>query len=197
MSQELPLCRFCLDSNNGKRNPLIEPCDCRGSVRFVHEQCLSRWRRINPARNAKICMLCLEPYNEAYNEAVEMIPDKNILSVFLLRFPFLTFLTVNYIGLFHYSLVSFKPDVFVHFSKYQVVSQIAYFLLFFFSWKVRNLRNYWHHWYTQETVLLVTFHGICNYYISIAEPFACIPLIFVMSYYWPRHISILETLNRN
>jgi hypothetical protein len=197
MSQESPLCRFCLDSNNGKWNPLIEPCECRGSLRFVHKQCLSRWRRINPARNANMCMLCLEPYIEAYNDALEMIPDTSTLSAFLLRFPFLTFLTVNYIGVFHYTVVPFKPDVLIHFSQYQIVSQIAYFLLFFSCWKVRNTRKYWHHWYTQETFLVLGFHGLCNYYICTAELFACVPLLFVMNCYWPRHLAILQTLNRN
>lgn len=196
MSQEGPLCRFCLDSRNGKRNPLIEPCECKGSLRFVHELCLSRWIRLNPARNGQTCMLCMEPYHEEYNHTLEQIPDKASLPIFLLRFPFLPFLLVNYVGAFHYSLQQRKTDIYLHFSYYQLYSQLVYFLLFYGFWKVKDTRRYWLAWQTRETFVLLGIHCLCNYSLVQGEVFTVIPLLFLVGFYWPKHVSILETMNR-
>ena len=37
------LCRFCLNDQFEEENPLITPCDCSGSMKFVHFQCLKTW----------------------------------------------------------------------------------------------------------------------------------------------------------
>lgn len=34
------MCRICLEPDDGS---LIEPCSCKGSVRYVHENCLKQW----------------------------------------------------------------------------------------------------------------------------------------------------------
>lgn len=37
-------CRICLDGEDEKDNPLITPCKCSGSMRYVHRACLDEWR---------------------------------------------------------------------------------------------------------------------------------------------------------
>lgn len=40
----LPKCRICLTEDNEIDNPMITlPCSCRGSLRFLHIECLQRW----------------------------------------------------------------------------------------------------------------------------------------------------------
>ncbi|CEM30555.1 unnamed protein product [Vitrella brassicaformis CCMP3155] len=55
-------CRICLDSNEDvDTGPLISPCDCRGTGKWVHASCLweamrrSGWRMVN-------CYICKAPY---------------------------------------------------------------------------------------------------------------------------------------
>jgi E3 ubiquitin-protein ligase DOA10 len=36
-------CRICLDEESKPSNPLITPCKCIGSVRFIHLDCLRSW----------------------------------------------------------------------------------------------------------------------------------------------------------
>ena len=38
----LPQCRICLEGGEG----LVSPCGCNGTARYVHEACLSRYRRM-------------------------------------------------------------------------------------------------------------------------------------------------------
>ena len=36
-------CRICYGENSGKENPLICPCTCKGSMKFIHFLCLKNW----------------------------------------------------------------------------------------------------------------------------------------------------------
>jgi len=40
---EQPSCRFCWSSTTEEGNPLISSCQCAGSVRFIHYNCLKIW----------------------------------------------------------------------------------------------------------------------------------------------------------
>ena len=42
------MCRICLENedneeNGGSENPLINPCKCIGSMKYVHFKCLRSW----------------------------------------------------------------------------------------------------------------------------------------------------------
>lgn len=37
------ICRFCLENSETISNPLIAPCNCKGSIEFLHLKCLFRW----------------------------------------------------------------------------------------------------------------------------------------------------------
>jgi E3 ubiquitin-protein ligase DOA10 len=37
------ICRICLSENWTKENPLISPCNCNGTMKYIHLKCLSEW----------------------------------------------------------------------------------------------------------------------------------------------------------
>ena len=49
-------CRICLDSDGSE---LIVPCRCKGSLKYVHKDCLEQWITRS---NRRICELCRRPY---------------------------------------------------------------------------------------------------------------------------------------
>lgn len=60
---EEPFCRICREGNDVA--PLITPCGCTGSVRFVHANCLDRWRLESAKRNlanVNHCEICKMPF---------------------------------------------------------------------------------------------------------------------------------------
>ena len=69
------LCRFCLDGDIYPSNPLIEPCKCRGSSRYVHVKCIRRWRlyTTNPLFVTQ-CQLCLSTLHLPEIFPLEYIP---------------------------------------------------------------------------------------------------------------------------
>jgi len=56
---ELRMCRFCFDETSTVQNPLWSPCDCRGSVKYIHRDCLRHWRAVAESVQFKThCQLC-------------------------------------------------------------------------------------------------------------------------------------------
>ena len=56
-------CRFCFESNSSKKNPMISPCDCKGTAKYVHRDCLLKWQT-NTTVDAHrfVCQTCQAPY---------------------------------------------------------------------------------------------------------------------------------------
>jgi len=58
-----PRCRICLSYEEGDLGPFVSPCNCTGSVRFVHAECVDTWRRMHSKNHrAERCTMCLAPY---------------------------------------------------------------------------------------------------------------------------------------
>lgn len=60
-----PQCRICLSPEDASLGPLVAPCECRGSMAFVHLRCLRTWR--TSALNwhtVERCPVCLALYRD-------------------------------------------------------------------------------------------------------------------------------------
>lgn len=54
-------CRICLDVD--PLDDLFSPCKCRGSVKYVHRECLATWvKTTNNPESKKKCMMCHTEY---------------------------------------------------------------------------------------------------------------------------------------
>ena len=53
---EVQACRICLSEEQSPDNPLISPCKCSGTMRFIHLQCLREWlqSRLNVKQSGSI-----------------------------------------------------------------------------------------------------------------------------------------------
>ena len=57
-------CRQCW--GNEDDGPLVQPCACRGSVKWIHQHCLEEWRRTSPKEDAAYrCGQCRDEYRDA------------------------------------------------------------------------------------------------------------------------------------
>ena len=192
--QEAPLCRFCLDTNETTKNPLLQPCSCRGSMRFVHKKCLMRWRVQDPIRNAEICLLCLTPYIlEA--PMIEQMPDDTGLIGLVLRAPLFLSVGVNYLFILHCSVLPNRNVSNDLFEVYQYIYQLLFFSLFATFWRVQNKRSYFLRWRTKEVLCFVVLHSLSNYSLHNQQFFAILPLNVAMSFYWFYHKKVLQEMN--
>jgi hypothetical protein len=56
-------CRFCFESDSPQKNPLISPCECKGTSKYVHRGCLLKWQANTTVDAHKFtCQSCRTPY---------------------------------------------------------------------------------------------------------------------------------------
>jgi tetratricopeptide (TPR) repeat protein len=57
-------CRLCWGEED--EGPLVQPCACRGSQKWIHKHCLEKWRRTSPRKDAAYrCGQCMNTYGDA------------------------------------------------------------------------------------------------------------------------------------
>lgn len=78
-------CRICFDEEEAEDNPLVSPCKCQGSQRFIHMGCLQKWQRSvllgqpnHPAMQGNeerhlICNVCRTPFNVAPPKRIDIL----------------------------------------------------------------------------------------------------------------------------
>ena len=56
-------CRLCYGGEED--GPLVQPCACRGSIKWIHEHCLTKWRCTSTNEDAAYrCGQCLDEYRD-------------------------------------------------------------------------------------------------------------------------------------
>ena len=57
------VCRICFEEES-KEKPVINPCKCKGSSKYIHEECLSTWILTQDfSNNEKRCEVCKYAYD--------------------------------------------------------------------------------------------------------------------------------------
>merc|ERR1719147_232918 len=60
----MPVCRICQLPGLEPNNPLISPCRCLGSIKYVHNPCLKKWLEVSCKNESAPpgCELCQYQY---------------------------------------------------------------------------------------------------------------------------------------
>lgn len=198
--RERPICRICFITTNNKLNPLISPCDCKGSMAFVHIACLIRWIRMNPSNNNQNCELCLVPYVILHHPSLEVIPLETNTIVFLLRFPFLMSIALHYIWIYHASYLHPMRGRVVYYEQlyliYQWIFQILYFVMFLRQSYIKNPDLYRQEWKKTSSVLYILFYG-CLLTSLHSGILVTGPLLNIyMCGIWNIHVNALRSVNK-
>jgi len=61
MDKDLHLCRICLSDDS--QGDLVSPCECKGTIAYVHESCLLKWRTLHHTTvRQDVCQMCMTAY---------------------------------------------------------------------------------------------------------------------------------------
>ena len=108
-------CRFCYESYNAPDNFLISPCKCIGSIQYVHQQCIKRWRYTTDNPDAMLkCQLCLTYLIIPMRYELEMIPNIEMNNAwFFLSKPYIFIISIYcfFICLVNFYKQQLEPDV--------------------------------------------------------------------------------------
>ena len=173
-------CRFCLDDTETPENPLITPCPCNGSIRYVHHLCLKRWAAINPATNGQTCPICKTPYTLFILEA---IPIRSY-TVMLLENGALIGSAVIYLA----------PTG--HVRTVHLGFQAIYLLGVANVFNVRNLRIYAQHQQQRCLPYMALAYAALLYRLLQTNDLACCFFINIVLFLtWLDHVRVLQMMN--
>lgn len=65
-------CRICYEDEQENDNELIYPCACDGTQKYVHEECLAKWRKI---KSTEIAFLQCQECKQFYNISKQFLPE--------------------------------------------------------------------------------------------------------------------------
>jgi hypothetical protein len=89
-------CRICLDNENLFSNPLISPCLCKGSMKYIHRECLNSWRKSNN-KAYYMCDICKYEYKFMRTTIANILRNELVIHIITL----FTFIIISsLIGLF-------------------------------------------------------------------------------------------------
>jgi len=84
-------CKYCLEEERRKEK-ISKPCNCRGSVGFVHKKCLKHWLKQKITTESRIpsCEICGCKYeihfSEPHNSFVKFLTEANVIHVIITWF---------------------------------------------------------------------------------------------------------------
>jgi hypothetical protein len=122
----MDICRICYEEST-KNNPLVNKCDCKGSIGFLHKSCLREWVRVSLKYQCELCQtmyiteeLQLENLYEPPPHLLHICIYPHLLFLNLVSFYFAYLLynpNESFYGLLGFSL--WKKDVF-----YQTIGSV-------------------------------------------------------------------------
>ncbi|KII93894.1 hypothetical protein PLICRDRAFT_36113 [Plicaturopsis crispa FD-325 SS-3] len=85
-------CRICLDGPDPDSGRLIRPCLCRGSMTYVHVQCLQKWRTSSGTSNHFECPVCKYRYRYARTRVLGIATNPVVIGA--VSFSLFTFIVL-------------------------------------------------------------------------------------------------------
>ena len=122
------ICRFCFETALTLNSPLISPCECRGSQKFIHLICLNKWRNQNPSQNMSQCFVCRKPYTFPLEYQLEKFPELTF-SYRPLRYPYVWYSLYHYVSVLTAVSLNSRNQLAMH-SDLQNYELLYYFMYF-------------------------------------------------------------------
>jgi E3 ubiquitin-protein ligase DOA10 len=190
-------CRFCLSEKIDSKNPFITPCDCKGTIEFVHLYCLNVWRNKNIERNYTTCSLCHSNYRIPLEYSIEQIPKVSLLFI-VVDHPILTNLTINYIWMIYAGILMNQKniDIMTSYGRCQLVYHLYYIVSMAKYFKVIKKQRYYAAWKQEDRLYFFPFYFFLVFTAACSsDSFTWfIPSIF-LTMFWNIHTQILDQMN--
>ncbi len=208
-------CRFCLLPQEADQNPLITPCACKGSAKYVHMNCLKTWRQTTENPEAvERCQLCCEEFELLLKWPIEHIPDIGYISAwFLLSKPLLISLFTYSISTLLYIKSGYRSSVLTFFQNDSKACEFYYYIMLSYTItyciyyipffvQVNSKLIYLNYWLTYRRDNINPQYAILYTLVSLALSYSYMyPFGFIYIFSLPKlfltHIRLLEQMNRD
>lgn len=201
--EEAPSCRFCYEGEATETNPFLMPCACRGTLSYIHLQCLLKWRATttNPefVSNCCVCKNAFE-FPVRWPRNTLLIPNR-----YLWRLLSNSSLTIGLAYYIHFCLMLANPTGQLNIYFWYVCCGIAAFytgLYGYMLWPIYEKRRYATYWWRNDI--------ICGQYSSrqmvlyttiawVALPWCYYPMgaffLYMLPQFYDMHAVIIRQMN--
>ncbi|KAF5337080.1 hypothetical protein D9611_003136 [Ephemerocybe angulata] len=126
-------CRICLDGVTAERElgRLISPCQCKGSIRYVHVKCLQQWRNTSPSQSAFFaCPQCHYQYRFARTQVVGLAGNPIVIAgisglLFTILVMLASFVTTYFMSWFEEPSEHYEWSYFRIISPFEVATDLV------------------------------------------------------------------------
>lgn len=202
-------CRFCLETTSSVENPLISPCKCSGSIKYVHSICINKWLLINRDPSKFTCSICKELFKiDIPPKYLEKLPDSNMVAHFLLQFPIVILFLLKYalllILISDYITLGTLTDSYIQRNVYRslssytmetcIVFNIIYFTLAFNNTDIIRVERYWDISKYQYRACTI-FHLILIAFIYSGNTVMLYNMGYFAHIFWRVHCDTVRQIN--
>lgn len=190
-------CRICYEINSSEINPLITPCKCDGSLKYIHYNCLNKWLLARIHNNKYKCEICNGEYIFLENTLVENIPHSGHI-MYILKKPYLFIAILTSVSVIHsmcmYPNLYDVNDILI---LYQECIYLIYICLFIYKFNVKNVSSYIYEIVKiKNPYILLLAHFFCFYNIYVYNSNILFLLIHLtISEIWNIHCIVLTSIN--
>jgi hypothetical protein len=188
-------CRFCLEPDLVRN--LVSPCVCKGSAKYIHNDCLLKWYLREPERG-RYCNTCLEEYTITVSHSLESIPKLNHYATIHLDKPFIIILLNHWLfftcthGL---NIVYYIPFTYLYII-FQTAMHILYAMYFdHIGSRVKNRDLYKMEWLKGPRSYLPFVHVYLILTIPTLTWISGIASNICACFYFYEHLKIIKIIN--
>ena len=138
-------CRYCLVENNIEN--MVSPCKCKGSIQYVHKNCLLRWISLKIYQEYS-CEICYTPYKLIFKKDYKSLPK---IILFYIARTLITYIIIGYIAIENANLKIILYNGFIFYTFITGLTSIVTSIL-----RVRRYSNF-------LCYIIVTLIFACSY----------------------------------
>lgn len=189
-------CRFCLEMDT--QSNLISPCACKGSSKFVHNECLMKWYVQRPDRGL-LCGSCIQPLARLQTRAIEDLESVQYYLQEARIYNPITILTI-YHSCFFTTVFALYPYYVAHPLRFYALFQGIFHTMFLSGLyvlvsRVQNKNEYRSMWMTMERCGLVACHLSFLMLMVKTHVLGGLSADVCLFLYFFEHLEILQEMN--
>ncbi len=204
------ICRFCLFGQEDKHNPLLSPCKCRGSIEWVHRNCLQKWFAVS--EGAQICQLCRSEFYIPQFMKLEIVPrPADDGAWYFLARPYLPIALVyclhSHFMIIYPSLYQKIPHEYIFMCLQTLFTMFYVGFYFKYIAQLHNGRRYASYWLRTEVFSNDFVHNPLGLFLFAVFNYAAVPIVGIapfgglymwsLSKFLPVHQAICMDMNQN
>lgn len=186
-------CRFCHE----RRQPLITPCNCTGTVKYIHKSCILKWVTMDGYVNHSrmVCPLCMAPYELPQITLETFFTGIRTVDIILYNSMGVTVFT-NYMCILYgvHNGMTIPESLLMA----QAIVYLTYAYVYGIYARIQNMGLYTQHAYNSYLPVYACIQ-LCSSYAAFKGSYVLMSMTGLVAHHllWREHTNILLRVNES